>query len=202
MRFSRALLRIREIENSFQKVDRTITDALGNVYAREAKELYDQPAEPDTFEGRVAATPELADVYLSVSTRLGKGEILVKPVEGNPTGLTEVFEHPDPRTSLLQVYDHTLALIKDKFPAHSVYRTAVENLTQARRALVEKSASREEIEKAVGSGLVEEILIQAADEFRLAEVMAEHEVWSELEEKPLPDQWVAHAVKTHEPLDH
>lgn len=202
MRISRTLFKVKDIERSFRTVDRTINDALGSAYEHEAQENYDPPATPETFEGKVASHPELADIYLSVNTRLGKDELLVKPIEGNPTGLTEVFEHPDPKGTLLKVYDHTLALVKDKFPETSVYRTAVENLTKARRAVVEKGGSKEEIEQAVGSGLVEEILIQAADEFRLAEVMAENAVWNELEEKPLPDQWVAHAIKTHETHDH
>lgn len=201
MRISRSVLvKVKNIEQGFQKVDKTIEAALGQAYAHEVEENFDKPAEPETFEGKVAATPELADIYLSVKTKLGKNEILVKPLEGNPTGLTDIYEHPDPRKALIDVYDHTLALIKEKFPPTSVYRTAVENLTQARRKIVQNASSNEEIEQSVGSGLVEEILIQAADEFRVAELLAEHSVWEELEEKPLPDQWVAHAVKTHDPL--
>jgi len=201
MRFTRSLFKIKQLEESFQKVDRSIEEALGAQEVREARANFDDAAAPGTFAGRVAATPELADIYLSVNTRLGKSEILVKPIEGNPTGLTNVFEHPDPKGSLLSVYDHTLALIKDKFPATSVYRTGVENLTKARREIVEKAQTKEEVEQAVGSGLIEEILFQAADEFRLAELLAEHKVWEDLEEVPVPGQWEAHAIKTHDPAE-
>lgn len=202
MRLSRNLLaEVKDLEQGFRNVDKSVKAALSQAYAHEFSKNFDKPAKPETFEGKVAATPELADIYLSVSTKLGKEEILVKPLEGNPTGLTDIYEHPDPRKALIDVYDHTLALIKEKFPPTSVYRTAVENMTQARRKIVENASSNEEIEQSVGSGLVEEILIQAADEFRVAELLAEHKVWEELEEKPLADQWVAHAIKTHEPLD-
>ncbi len=45
------------------------------------------------------------------------------------------------------------------------------------------------IESKIGNGLIEEILIQAGDEYDLVKKMAEWKPWEELEEKPLADQW-------------
>jgi NADH dehydrogenase (ubiquinone) 1 alpha subcomplex subunit 5 len=64
---------------------------------------------------------------------------------GAPTGLTGVFTHSAPRTTLLYLYNSTLDKLK-KFPDHSVYRQSVEALTKHRLSIVEsvKPAGLEE----------------------------------------------------------
>jgi NADH dehydrogenase (ubiquinone) 1 alpha subcomplex subunit 5 len=88
------------------------------------------------------------------------------------------------------VYEHTLAVLKDEFPKESLYRQSTENLTKARKDIVDKNDVNEVIEQQIGAGLIEEILVQAAEEFQLAQTLAKNKVWEDLEEKPLPDQWV------------
>lgn len=80
-------------------------------------------------------------------------------------------------------------MLQTQFPASSIYRQSVENLTKARLEIIQKNDVTEVIEREIGSGLIEEILIQAGYEFELAQDLANKKVWEELEEKPLPDQW-------------
>ncbi|KAF6224758.1 hypothetical protein HO133_009952 [Letharia lupina] len=55
---------------------------------------------------------------------------------GNPTGLTGLFTHPAPRSTLLYLYGATLDKLK-AFPDHSVYRQSVEALTRHRMQIIE-----------------------------------------------------------------
>lgn len=64
----------------------------------------------------------------------------VKPARflepGNPTGLTGLYTHAAPRSTLLYLYNLTLDKLKN-FPEHSVYRQSVERITQHRLNIVE-----------------------------------------------------------------
>ncbi|KAH0604484.1 uncharacterized protein H6S33_006861 [Morchella sextelata] len=53
----------------------------------------------------------------------------------SPTGLTGLLTHPNPRPTLIALYNHTLTLLS-RLPAHSVYRKSVENLTRHRLAII------------------------------------------------------------------
>ncbi|KAG7807088.1 hypothetical protein KL921_004512 [Ogataea angusta] len=117
-------------------------------------------------------------------------EVLIRSGKGNPTGLTGIHQHPNPRPVLIKLYNSTLTKLKEKFPEESVYRKSVESLTKSRLAIVEANDVVEQIEQKIGCGLVEELIIQANEEYELLHKMAEWRVWDELEEKPLPDQWV------------
>lgn len=55
---------------------------------------------------------------------------------GNPTGLTGLYNHPAPRSTLLYLYNATLERLRE-LPEHSVYRQSAEALTKHRRSLVE-----------------------------------------------------------------
>lgn len=79
--------------------------------------------------------------------------------------------------------------LSEKFPADSIYRQSVENLTKSRLAIVENNEVVEKIENEIGCGLIEEVVIQANEELELAKKMAEWKVWEPLQEKPLDDQW-------------
>lgn len=64
----------------------------------------------------------------------------VKPARfleaGNPTGLTGLYTHAAPRSTLLFLYGSTLDKLK-AIPEHSVYRQSVERLIQHRMKIVE-----------------------------------------------------------------
>ena len=55
---------------------------------------------------------------------------------GNPTGLTGLFNHPAPRSTLLYLYGSTLDKL-EAFPEYSVYKQSAEALTQHRKAIVQ-----------------------------------------------------------------
>ncbi|KAK4126356.1 hypothetical protein N657DRAFT_567484 [Parathielavia appendiculata] len=55
---------------------------------------------------------------------------------GTPTGLTGIYTHASPRSTLLYLYTSTLDKLK-AVPEHSVYRQSVEAVTKQRMALVE-----------------------------------------------------------------
>lgn len=55
---------------------------------------------------------------------------------GNPTGLTGLFTHPNPRSTLLYLYGTTLEKLK-AIPEHSVYRQSTEALTKHRYNIVD-----------------------------------------------------------------
>ncbi|KAI0132710.1 ETC complex I subunit conserved region-domain-containing protein [Xylariales sp. AK1849] len=63
----------------------------------------------------------------------------VKPVRyleaGNPTGLTGLYTHSSPRSSLLYLYSTTLEKLKAA-PETSLYRQSIEALTKHRMAIV------------------------------------------------------------------
>lgn len=119
-----------------------------------------------------------------------KTPVLIRPASGNPTGITGIYQHPNPRPALISLYKATLDELNEKFPADSIYRQSVENLTKSRLAIVESHEVVEKIENEIGCGLIEEVVIQANEELELLKKMAEWKVWEPLQEKPLDDQWV------------
>jgi NADH dehydrogenase (ubiquinone) 1 alpha subcomplex subunit 5 len=116
-------------------------------------------------------------------------QVLVRAATGNPTGLTGIFQHPNPRPALAEVYRATLEFLHNELPDESVYKKSVANFTAKRLEIVEANEDVIDIENKIGNGLIEELLIQAADELDLAKKMKAWESWKELEEKPLEDQW-------------
>ncbi|KAI6093506.1 ETC complex I subunit conserved region-domain-containing protein [Hypoxylon rubiginosum] len=67
----------------------------------------------------------------------------VKParylVAGSPTGLTGVYTHSSPRSTLLYLYSRTLEKLQ-QFPESSLYRQSIEALTSHRMAIVESAS--------------------------------------------------------------
>ncbi|KAK5111642.1 hypothetical protein LTR62_004746 [Meristemomyces frigidus] len=56
---------------------------------------------------------------------------------GNPTGLTGLFTHPSPRSTLLYLYSTTLQKLRQSFPESSVYRQSLEAVTKHRMSIIE-----------------------------------------------------------------
>ena len=55
---------------------------------------------------------------------------------GNPTGLTGLFNHSAPRSTLIYLYGATLKKL-ESLPEHSVYRQSTEALTKHRMSIIE-----------------------------------------------------------------
>ena len=54
---------------------------------------------------------------------------------GHPTGLTGLFNHPSPRSTLIYLYGSTLQKL-EAFPEHSVYRQSAEAITKHRMQII------------------------------------------------------------------
>ncbi|KAI1757199.1 ETC complex I subunit conserved region-domain-containing protein [Xylaria castorea] len=92
----------------------------------------------------------------------------VKPARyldaGNPTGLTGLYTHSSPRSSLLFLYSHTLEKLQ-KFPKSSLYRSSAEAQTKHRMAIVEAAVPpgyKEWAERA------QKVIEENPDEFNIA----------------------------------
>lgn len=71
---------------------------------------------------------------LLAEVKPGTGKFLES---GAPTGLTGLYTHPSPRSTLLYLYSATLEKLK-QFPDHSVYRQSAEALTKQRQKVIEQ----------------------------------------------------------------
>ncbi|KAJ7361707.1 Ndufa5, NADH-ubiquinone oxidoreductase subunit [Mycena olivaceomarginata] len=105
------------------------------------------------------------------------------------TGLTGLAVHPDPLPALSQTYQNTLTTLSH-IPPTSVYRQATEALIQKKLDIVNAAnADIAAAEKALDEGVIEESLLIAIDELKLASQMIEWKAWEPLAEKPEPGQW-------------
>lgn len=93
-------------------------------------------------------TPPNMRAALRLLASVQKGARFLEP--GTPTGLTGLFTHASPRSTLLYLYSATLNQLK-QFPESSVYRQSTEALTKHRMSIIEnvKPAGLEEWQKRV-----------------------------------------------------
>ncbi|KAJ7630985.1 ETC complex I subunit conserved region-domain-containing protein [Roridomyces roridus] len=105
------------------------------------------------------------------------------------TGLTGLAVHPDPLPALISTYQNTLTQLAH-IPETSVYRQATEALVQKKLEIVKAAnADITAAEKALDEGVIEESLLIAVDELKLAAQMVDWKAWEPLAEKPAPGQW-------------
>ncbi|KAI0348048.1 Ndufa5, NADH-ubiquinone oxidoreductase subunit [Trametopsis cervina] len=105
------------------------------------------------------------------------------------TGITGLPVHPNPLPELVKTYQSTLTTLS-AFPSTSVYRQAVEALTQRKLNIVEgANGDISAAEKELDEGHIEESIDIAQDELKLAAQMFEWKAWEPLEEKPESGQW-------------
>lgn len=84
--------------------------------------------------------------------------------------------HPNPIPALAETYRSTLSLVQKSLPAASSYRQSVEALTQHRLSIVEAAEPTnavDKVEKEIGQGQIEEIIIAARNELNLVAKMSE-----------------------------
>ncbi|KAJ6610037.1 ETC complex I subunit conserved region-domain-containing protein [Mycena sp. CBHHK59/15] len=105
------------------------------------------------------------------------------------TGLTGLAVHTNPLPALTGTYQSTLATLS-QLPETSVYRQATEALTQNKLGMVEAAnGDVAAVEMALNEGVIEQSLLVAIDELKVASQMAEWKAWEPLAEKPAPGQW-------------
>ncbi|KAJ3415202.1 hypothetical protein HDV05_005342 [Chytridiales sp. JEL 0842] len=109
------------------------------------------------------------------------------------TGLYGLPVNPNPRPELLSLYNRILHTT-ERLPKDSVFRKSVEATTRFRLEVVEKETSIPKLEEAIGGGQVEELIIQAKEEYNLVLKMSEWEPWNALEEPAPAGQWVSPKV--------
>ncbi|UZJ52706.1 hypothetical protein CBS101457_002026 [Exobasidium rhododendri] len=121
------------------------------------------------------------------------------------TELTGLAVHPAPVQALSETYNKTLSFLQS-LPSESVYRQATQALTESRLAALKKvesfqqdamnSGDKEKVESVIqqleleiDAGQIEEVVIQANDELKLAAKMLEWKSHEPLEHPPAPHQW-------------
>ncbi|KAJ7254069.1 hypothetical protein B0H12DRAFT_1202395 [Mycena haematopus] len=94
------------------------------------------------------------------------------------TGLTGLATYQNTLTTLAQI------------PSTSVYRQATEALIQKKLDIVKAAnADIAAAEKGLDEGVIEESLLIAIDELKLASQMIEWKAWEPLADRPAPGQW-------------
>ncbi|KAG9323805.1 hypothetical protein KVV02_002251 [Mortierella alpina] len=113
---------------------------------------------------------------------------LLNAVTKKSTGIYGLPVHPDPRPQLITLYNDTLKTL-EKFPEHAVYRQATAALTNHRLSVVQGTEDITKIEETIDAGQIEEVVIQAVEELKLAGKMLEWKPWEPLETPAPKDQW-------------
>eukprot|EP00514_Thraustochytrium_sp_LLF1b_P002956 CAMPEP_0184519564 /NCGR_PEP_ID=MMETSP0198_2-20121128/6697_1 /TAXON_ID=1112570 /ORGANISM="Thraustochytrium sp., Strain LLF1b" /LENGTH=112 /DNA_ID=CAMNT_0026910095 /DNA_START=238 /DNA_END=576 /DNA_ORIENTATION=- len=91
------------------------------------------------------------------------------------TGLVGLAVVPDAREKLIDMYNKTLEKVK-VIPAEVEYRKSVEQITNFRLGVCQKFADLETIEKEIDCGQVEELLVQAKEEFELIDLLKDSSI--------------------------
>lgn len=84
--------------------------------------------------------------------------------------------HPNPIPALADTYRSTLSLVQKSVPESSAYRQSIEALTKHRLAIVEAAQAGNEVEKVereIGQGQIEEVIVAAQSELSLVAKMIE-----------------------------
>ncbi|XP_011331367.1 NADH dehydrogenase [ubiquinone] 1 alpha subcomplex subunit 5 isoform X2 [Ooceraea biroi] len=89
---------------------------------------------------------------------------------------------------LSTVYKRILRVL-EKFPKDSTYRVETEKVVKDRLKIVRENNDVQTIENKIACGQVEELLLQAKSEMRLAEKMLEWKPWEKLMQEAPPNQW-------------
>lgn len=89
------------------------------------------------------------------------------------TGLTGLAVHPDPLPALTNTLESTLSVLSS-IPSTSPYRQGVEAITHRKLNIISgASGDVAEVEKKFEEGQIEEALLIASDELKLASQMVE-----------------------------
>ncbi|EFN61171.1 NADH dehydrogenase [ubiquinone] 1 alpha subcomplex subunit 5 [Camponotus floridanus] len=93
-----------------------------------------------------------------------------------------------PHIELTPLYNRILRML-DKMPKEYTYRKETEKLVKDRLKIVKENADVQAIEKKIGCGQVEELIIQAKNEMSLSEKILVWKPWEKLIQEAPPNQW-------------
>ncbi|XP_044750459.1 NADH dehydrogenase [ubiquinone] 1 alpha subcomplex subunit 5 [Coccinella septempunctata] len=104
------------------------------------------------------------------------------------TGLTGLKVSQNPHHVLGVLYSKILNALT-KMPQDAAYRKYTEDIVNHRSNIVKNTPNVADIEKQIGCGQVEELIVQAENELILARKMITWNPWSPLVQKPPATQW-------------
>ncbi|RWS02596.1 hypothetical protein B4U79_08707 [Dinothrombium tinctorium] len=104
------------------------------------------------------------------------------------TGLTGLEVARTPHYTLTQLYLKIKNSLS-QMPPDAAYRKYTEKIIDERLKVVQNEPDVEKIEKKIDCGQVEELIIQAENELRLARKMNEWKPWEPLCEQAPANQW-------------
>ena len=104
------------------------------------------------------------------------------------TGLTGLPVAKNPHHTLGCLYGKILRALA-KIPETAAYRKYTEQIIQHRCKLLNECCDVHVLEKAVGCGQAEELIVQAENELLLVRKMLGWKPWEPLVQEPPPKQW-------------
>ncbi|KAK9877042.1 hypothetical protein WA026_016071 [Henosepilachna vigintioctopunctata] len=104
------------------------------------------------------------------------------------TGLTGLAVAQNPHHTLGVLYSKILRALQ-KIPEETTYRKCTEALINERAKVLKENQNVDDIERKIGCGQVEELIIQAENELILARKMITWTPWDPLVQKPPANQW-------------
>ncbi|XP_073843651.1 LOW QUALITY PROTEIN: NADH dehydrogenase (ubiquinone) subunit ND-13B [Musca autumnalis] len=104
------------------------------------------------------------------------------------TGLTGLAVATNPHHTLSALYGKILRAVA-KMPQDAAYRKYTEQIVQQRSKAVEAHKDISSLEKAIGCGQVEELIVQAENELVLARKILGWKPWEKLVQPAPAKQW-------------
>ncbi|KRZ70382.1 putative NADH dehydrogenase [ubiquinone] 1 alpha subcomplex subunit 5 [Trichinella papuae] len=104
------------------------------------------------------------------------------------TGLTGLQVVQDPTKHLKIIYARILKSLQH-MPETSEYRNSTTNVIMNRLNLIETEPDISKIEKSIGLGQIEEIILQAEYELKLVRTMLKYKPWEPLTANASENQW-------------
>lgn len=112
------------------------------------------------------------------------------------TGLTGLKVSNNPHYVLGVLYSKILKALTN-MPQDAAYRKYTETIINERANIVKNTPIVADIEKKIGCGQVEELIVQAENELVLARKMISWSPWNQLVEKPPTNQWAWPPTKSN-----
>lgn len=104
------------------------------------------------------------------------------------TGLTGLAVAKNPQHTLGVLYSKILRTLQ-KMPESAAYRKYTEEIINERTQILKSTEDIGAIEKQIGCGQIEEVIVQAENELILSRKMLNWKPWEPLVKQAPPNQW-------------